>query len=93
LAGVEQWKQATAGDVMDRARDRIDCWNHVEAGTSMTTTIWSDNEHVLINRTITASDRVQEAFVRVVHGSELDRLIAALQRARDRHASGHYAAD
>jgi hypothetical protein len=78
--------QATAGDVMNRAPDRIDCWNHVEQGTSMTTTIWSDNEHVLINRTISASDRVQETSVRVVHGSELDRLIAALQRARERHA-------
>jgi hypothetical protein len=70
---------------MNRAPDRIDCWNHVEHGTSMMTTI-SDNEHVLINRAITTSDRVQETLVRVVHGSELDRLIAALQRARDRHA-------
>ena len=78
---------------MNRAPDRIDCWNHVEAGRSMTTTIWSDNEHVLINRTITTSDRVQETFVRVVHGSELDRLIAALQRARDRQSSGHQAVD
>jgi hypothetical protein len=80
--------QATAGDVMNRAPERIDCWNHVEHGASMTTTIWSDNEHVLINRTITTSARVEEAFVRVVHGSELDRLIAALQRARARQTTG-----
>jgi hypothetical protein len=73
---------------MNRAPDRIDCWNHVESGTSMMATTWSDNEHVLINRTIAAKGKVQETFVRVVHGSELDRLIAALERARDRKAKG-----
>jgi hypothetical protein len=73
---------------MNRAPDRIDLWNHVEPGTSTTTTIWSDDECVLINRTIETDNRTQEMFVRIVHGSELDRLIAALQRARDRQPKG-----
>jgi hypothetical protein len=78
---------------MNRAPDRIDRWCHVEPGTTMTTTIWSDDACVLINRTSTADGRTQETFVRVAHGSELERLIAALQRARDRHDSGGQRAD
>jgi hypothetical protein len=73
---------------MNRAPDRVDRWAHVEPGTSTTTTIWSDDECVSINRTITKGGRTQETSVRFAHGREVDRLIAALQRARDRHASG-----
>jgi len=70
---------------MNRAPDRIDLWDHVEPGTSMTTTIWSDDECVTIKRTVNEAGGTQETFVRFAHGSEMDRLIAALQRARDRH--------
>jgi hypothetical protein len=62
---------------------RIDRWDHVELGRSTNTTIWNDDDCVLINRTINVGGRSQETFMRIAHGSELDRLIAALQRARD----------
>jgi len=55
---------------MNRTPDRIDLWNHVEPGASTTTTIWSDDECVLINRTITTDGRTQETSVRFAHGSE-----------------------
>jgi hypothetical protein len=69
---------------MNRAPDRVDRWVHVELGTSTTTTIWNDGDCVLINRTINVDGGAQETFMRIAHGSEVDRLIAALQRARDR---------
>jgi hypothetical protein len=73
---------------MNRAPDRIDRWDHVELGTTTTTTIWSDDECVAISRTVNEAGRTQETSVRFAHGSEVERLIAAPQRARDRHSRG-----
>jgi hypothetical protein len=73
---------------MNRAPDRVDRWDHVELGKTTTTTIWNDDDCVSINRTINVGGRAQETLIRIAHGSEVDRLIAALQRARDR-SDGH----
>jgi hypothetical protein len=64
---------------------RIDQWNHVEDSTSMATTIYSNDKFVFINRTINANGTTQVTFVPIMHGSELERLIAALQAAQNMH--------
>ena len=62
---------------------RLDRWEHVEGGASMVTTIWADNKFVTINRTIKANGQVQETLLPIAYRDELDRLMAALQRARE----------
>jgi hypothetical protein len=73
---------------MNPTPSRVDRWEHVDLGAATTTTIWSDDNCDLLTRTIHAHRRTQETSVRIEHGSELGRLIAALQRARDRHGRG-----
>lgn len=62
--------------------NRVDRWNHVDVGVSMTTSISTDDYCVSIKRTIEADGKQTEATIHVLRGSELDRLIAALERAR-----------
>jgi hypothetical protein len=54
-------------------------------GRRLTTTIYSNDKFVFINRTIKANGTTQETFVPIMHGSELERLIAALQAAQNMH--------
>lgn len=70
---------------MTRAPCHIDHWHHVETGVAMTTLISSDGIWISINRATQGGGVTAEASVRFLH-SELDRLIAALQRARERQA-------
>ena len=61
---------------------RLDRWNHVEGDASMATAVWAESKFVIINRTIKAQGKIHETFLPITY-DELDRLIAALQRARE----------
>ena len=61
---------------------RLDRWEHVEGGASMATAVWAESKFVVINRTIKSHGKIQETFLPLSY-DELDRLIAALQRARE----------
>jgi hypothetical protein len=61
---------------------RLDTWSHVEAGASVTTTVWDGGRMAIINRTVRSDGQTRETFLPIAYGDELDRLIAALEEAR-----------
>jgi hypothetical protein len=61
----------------------VDNWTLAVGSASMETTILDDDKFVIINRTIENNGDTSETLVSFERGEELDRLIAALQKARD----------